>query len=323
MPYTFRMVFTGLCAFKVREDDICAVLVDARDPRANHHGGSGGHGHGSTHPSHAPVVQFFLDDVDSRSSRGCDLGFRGALGKREQGLCFLDRHELALLPLREEAGALVAGPALAKKRPVIWGGRAAGTNKPRNSAEEADAAWISELGKLEAGLQTKAGVFKEVPDDAVVARLVLQDGAFGTQFVGRSRGGTPTIASFVDGAEAHPSYADQALAETVAYEVRVDDSSPYIALSLRKFASDLPTRLVFSFRGQPSGHAIQVFVKNMPLSDILEISPLIRTTTEDANVDTHFNLYHALLEKSPQRNWLPAWLEVKNGNPWCPDTMLP
>jgi hypothetical protein len=306
--HQLRIVFTCMCAYLPRTDDVLVVIPDGR-PKPPGEGGHHGHsGHGVEVPPHVAAIQFDAADLSPRSELQPDLLFQRAGTRREQGILFLTGHDITLDPAPSGA-------------PAIRDGRGEGP-APRTAAELGDFSWVADISKLD----TASGVMDPrcvAPGDSaerrVVARMSLQGGTLATSILGFDKDEiTPIVFNFVevDKAPVHPTYK-QALAAAVAYDLAVRTEE--VTLILKPFKGKAK-RLVFSFAGVPMGNVLQVLIKNMPLDSLLEVTHAI-DPEHKIDVDAHFAMYYALSE-NPERLWIPYSTTARPLGPICPNAQF-
>lgn len=319
--HQLRIVFTCLCAYLPRPNEVLVVIPDGRKGHSGHAGHGGGHeghdGHEGSQettaiPPHVPVIEFNPADLSPQSEVQPDLLFSRPGARRDLGLVFLTGQDIRLDP--EPSGT-----------PTLRGGRASGNEAPQSAAEAEDFTWIAEVGRLDAG----AGVMDPAciapgtsADDRVAARMSLHGGTLAVRLLGLdSETREPIRFEFVDAtapANKHTGYS-QALAAGVEYALAV--LSEEVTLVLKSFDDGPERRLVFSFAGLPTGGTIEILIKNMPLEGVLELVNTIRPDMlpeELLAVDTHFAMYYALSATPPQTPWIPSSFQARLGGPICP-----
>jgi hypothetical protein len=313
--HQLRIIFTCICAYLPRKDDVLVVIPDGRKGHGGHAGHGGGHeGPQATAaiPPHVPIIEFDPADLSPHSEVQPDLLFSRPGARRNLGLVFLTGQDITLDPAPSGT-------------PAIRGGRVPEHKVPETPSEAEDFTWIADVGKLDPA----AGVMRPEcvepgtsADDHVVARMSLQGGTVAAQLLGREQNSENHELirfNFVDAtalANTHPSY-EQALAAGVAYEVTV--LSEEVALVLKTFDNGPTRRLDFSFNGIPTGGTVQILIKNMPLENVLELTNLINPDLDEpAAVDAHFAMYYSLSNANPQTPWIPNSPKARFGGPICP-----
>jgi hypothetical protein len=314
--YRLRIVFTCLCAYLPRRDDVVVVIPDGRGIQPDEHGDHTEHEdhmeHGGSMPAiaaHVPVIELDPADLSPQSELKPDLRFRRPGSRRDWGLVFLAGHDLRLDPPP-------AGP------PVLRGGRVPGSKVPKTAGEAEDFTWIASVAQLDpaAGVMDPACLAPgEDPLHRVVARMSLNGGTLSAQALGldASPSHDPIVFDFVDASAPADTRTDcsQALAAAVVYELAVPTEQ--VALVLSKFKDGSTSRLELSFTGRPLGSAIEILIKNMPLDGVLEVTEAINPGGK-VDVDAHFAMFYRLSATQPQKPWIPFATSARFGGPICP-----
>lgn len=308
--HQLRIVFTCLCAYLPRENDVLVVIPDGREGHS-HADDSGHPGHSGsqtvTVPPHVAVIEFDPSDLSPQSEIQPHLLFRHPDAHRDLGMVFLTGQDISLDPAPSGA-------------PVLRGGRVADHRTPQSPAEMEDFTWIAEVASLDTGASTMDEPCATPGTSAggrVVARMSLQGGTIGAKLVALD-GQThePLRFRFVDAtapASIHPTYS-QALAGAVEYDLTV--FSEEVTLLLKSFGGTTH-RLTFSFAGRPTGSTLEILIKNMPLESVLELTDTIRPDVQP-DVDKHFAMYYTLSKTRPQTPWIPFGTQARVGGPICP-----
>jgi hypothetical protein len=323
--YRFRIVFTCLCAYLPRKDDVLVVIPDGRGEKADDHAGHGGPPVPMPMPApamapamvavapHVPVIEFDPADLSPRSELQPSLLFRRPGSRRDWGLFFLTGNDIRLDPAPSGA-------------PVLRGGRVPGSKVPATPAEAEDFTWIAGVAELDAAAGVMDPTCVAPGKDAggrVVARMSLQGGMLAAQLIGldTSPNHDPIVFDFADANAPADTRKDrsQALAAAVAYDLAVtsEEVGEEVGLVLTNFKDGSENRLVFSFAGRPIGSAIEILIKNMPLDGVLELTDTIKPGAK-VDVDAHFAMYYKLSATPPKKPWIPLATSARFGGPICP-----
>lgn len=306
---TLRMQFGGIVCFTPAagpgtNQGILALLADGRRP-------AGGH-HGAHHPPHVAVLQFFTDQLSRNNQLEPDLYFRRRGSRREEALLFLVHEDLE-----------IEGTA-GKPAPRLVGGRS-NDDAPTDSFEERDFHWVADCSRLgvsglKAGCVERAYGQQGAPD-SLLARFVLRGGVLSAGAVAKP-GGVPSRAVFHDRAHLEttlPTYR-QALALWADWEVPVPPGN--VTIRLTSFKTGAHRRLVLSSAVLPFGGSMWAAVKNVTMTDLLEVSDIIEPGRPPGLLDSHFDLHYALSDPMPDPAWIPDAATVTDGKPSCPPTEL-
>jgi hypothetical protein len=305
---TLRMQLGGIVCLALSTSQgeikkVHALLADAREPG---HNPAGGH-----HPPHVGALQFYTDQLSPNNKLEPDLRFRLPGSSREQGVVFLVREDL------EIEGTKNLPP------PSILHGRS-NDHLPANDIEERDFFWMADFAALGVtGLQAGCIDTMVKPPASLLARFALYGGVLSTGDLVMSGGSTvqvPFLDESVDPPTVLGTY-NQAIAFWADWEARVPpDSNNDVAIRLTSFDNGKQRRLVFSYAGLPAGGSLWVSIKNVTLSDLLELSDIIEPSLAPGMHGTHFDLHYGIADPTPNPQWVLDPSLATDGKPLCPPT---
>lgn len=260
-----RMEITGLCAFVPGNETAApmTVLMVGDQPGS------------SPLEHHTPVLVFELRSLlhdptgCGPATRAPDVTFWDPYWRpgdgpcpARMGLCFLDRQEVRVRGAGARPLAIEDGP--------VGGACIDPGNRHRFS-------WVAKLGDLDPAAARPAAKFFRTPcpEPELGARLVLDGGALRVkEMVGNQDSVLKVDFRTPDAAAGAGAGARaRALAEVIELRLPLDDGEP-LYLDFKALGGDpAPPPLVLRPRATGAGKRVRVWVKNMPLVDVLGRRP--------------------------------------------------
>src|SRR5262245_10773402 len=239
MSFTFRLQFTGLCAFvpNTSGKSMRVLLVDTTAKP----------GHNRFLEVHHAVLEFNTLDLAADNQRRPDLLFSDG---NQKGLCFLKGQELSLSAGKPDPLEIAPG----------------GTESCPDPGNLKSLGWVASLGKIAAlqGDVDPACLDSSNVHPVVAARVRLAAGRIATTSFAKRRNRPPTIWKFKAPTATTFGPLQQALAEVVELQIEIAD--PTLTLSVTNFRGLTPAK---PLRLRPaSGNELTASIKCMPLDDI-------------------------------------------------------
>jgi hypothetical protein len=171
------------------------------------------------------------------------------------------------------------------------------------------------------GLQSGCVDAMAVPPDSLLARFALYGGVLSTGEVARA-GSIPFEVPFLDRDDLNNELKTyhQAVALWANWEARIPPNNHYeVGIRFTSFDTRKVRTLLLSYAGLPSGGSLWLSLKNVTLSDLLELSDAI-----EPNVvrESHFDLHYTIADMIPNPQWVPDLSRATDGKPLCPPAQL-
>ncbi len=261
MSYTFRMTFSGLCAFvpRVKDGETSPRRVDVLIVKDQEPDTAGGRWDQSPdYDAHSAEIGFPVRQLQPGGDPNSDVLGRWELENEEVRL-FVRRAGEDDQELNQGLTVMEGGRDATQDCPPSLGAAPYGTNEARDYYRLlSDVSWIPQVEKALPGAGTISREnLLSTPSSDVAARFVLESGILGTDAIGQFLDGW-VIAQFVPPPNGAPAYS-QALAHRVVLEVVIDDGSS-VVIKATDFSAGTTRELVLA---PVAGALLQVDVTNL------------------------------------------------------------